>query len=361
MLTEVTNQLRDIILKDSKKLIKITPSKISSDVRKTFFRMGKVRFETAAQKFSQFQSENYRTALEAEVVKYSNEMMQSLPNKDEIKVVHPALKRFWSAVIEAMAGNDSIEHIVTNTILDYETPYTYTEEIDEVTAMGEGSMDHAVFAIGTSFICLTIEDKYIGLELLLNTITGISVSVAQACSQVKYAVNEMIIHLRFVPREFVGLLQNGLQWVGIFRVVKDGQTSYTYTIATTIPEIVALLEHALCVANQVCKEILDENERPNQQRLYSPLHSIREESNQDEDPNEEGDDSNNNNNTLPDPPSKQAPSSDRKPSSNHQNSNSTEHKKRSSNEHQTKENDKYYFVLPLTEKNLTANRGLHAY
>jgi hypothetical protein len=269
---ETTKALKKFIKSGHLKKLKKRFSDIAlhemlDEVRVTFFQMAKLPFVTVTQAFHRFDSMEYRSALQEQVEIYLQKMKDSTTSSDEAEVVQPALRQFWADVMKAMAGYPRLRYLVENTEMIDQGWYWYREETNAAIGEGEGRIDHAILVKDSTFYCLTIEDKPLGSDLISNLsaaeISFTSQPVAQAFSQVKFVIKEMDEFFDYVPQEFVGLLQNGLEWVGILRTVVNGKTMYIFTKATTVSEIVALLEHTLCVTNEVCTEFLEPNLRRN--------------------------------------------------------------------------------------------------
>ena len=134
----------------------------------------------------------------------------------------------------------------------------------------ELKLDHGVKHSKSGFKSLTFEDKAQDAEL--------SNHIAHAVSQVEYEVERMRKSLLYVPELYIGLLQNGRNWVAILRKVVCGEVLLTYVEAppafevdgTSVSEvndvncgyIARLIEHAYCAANQITLEIMNPSMRP---------------------------------------------------------------------------------------------------
>ena len=151
----------------------------------------------------------------------------------------------------------------------HETPYCFTVSDENLSAKIKGKLDHGVKHSKSGFKSLTFEDKAQDAEL--------SDHIAHAVSQVEYEVKRMRKSLLYVPELYIGLLQNGRNWVAILRKVVCGEVLLTYVEAppafevggTSVSEvndvncgyIARLIEHAYCAANQITLEIMNPSMR----------------------------------------------------------------------------------------------------
>ena len=153
----------------------------------------------------------------------------------------------------------------------HETPYCFTVSDENLSAKIKGKLDHGVNHSKSGFKSLTFEDKAQDAEL--------SYHISHAVSQVEYEVKRMRKILLYVPELYIGLLQNGRNWVAILRKVVCGEVLLTFVEAppafevdgTRVREvkndvncgyIARLIEHAYCAANQITLKIMNPSMRP---------------------------------------------------------------------------------------------------
>jgi len=209
----------------------------------------------------------------SEVVAYVTSMRNRyLENHDdEITYVQPEVRN------KLIPNTVKFMRTYSKSKLVSEKEYTLMEENDMGILEVGGKTDHAIEMIDSSLALLTLEDKAI-----LHEITKREIS--QVVTQVKHEIQSLEIGLNYVPKEFVGLLQNGSQFVAILRRIDRGRVLWTnirsslaFTSKETVngmrsaseidlkscEEIARILEHAYVTADKIAEEIMDPYKRPN--------------------------------------------------------------------------------------------------
>jgi hypothetical protein len=183
-----------------------------------------------------------------------------------------------------------------------EKEYTFSVDTDDIQAIITGRTDHVIQALDSDFASATLEDKAICLKMS-------SQEISQVVTQVDFEVGQMERFLNYVPREYVGILQNGPVWIAVLRRIDRGRVLWTYiqtspafiitgdgtSERTATPvnpascvEIARLVEHAYSIADNITEEILYPDRRP-----MNAIHTIKEYHNlSDNDEDDSGDDNN---------------------------------------------------------------------
>lgn len=338
------------------KIVKpVEASKISSNDRQRFFKVHRIPFETAAAEFKKIDSQLCRVALRDVVNAYISFMNDS-EDDDEKRVVQPRIKEwFWPKVCEALNSNGMLQEFLRLIDMVHERSYAYNEENEDAILALVGIMDHALQVKDSEFCCLTLEDKSIRRTMLSGpTAKPCTEPVAQAFSQIRSEVATIKSGIPdYVPQEYVGLLQNGIDWIGVFQKLVNGITYYTYTVASNPSDIVSLLEHALCTAAIITREIIFPDQRP-KRRFLSTLPSIADDEEGDSDDQEDYDNCkkdhpnpDQSHNSLPPPPGKSFSKLSAK-----EGSGSRSYGKQKS--YDLNNCNTEYYVLPLTKANLAS-------
>jgi hypothetical protein len=245
-----------------------------------------------------------------------------------------------------------------------ERDYRFEETTVNEVLVVDGRVDHALLIQNSDVCCLTLEDKAVGLRMVPVRNTSVcSKEVAHAFTQVKAQVAVIRRSVPdYIPEEYVGVLQNGWHWILLSQKVARGSTFDTYCVATTVSEIVQVLEHALCTAATIMNQILYPDQRPQRQGVPS-LPSIGEGSEDSGGDRDDDDDLHDEDDRRPHPTAPSTSRGDRRQrlppppdvSSGKKRSNRADVSQcgYSNGGRQMYFND--YFVLPLTAANLAAH------
>lgn len=310
-----------------------------------------VPFFTHADEFKRFASEEYRAALKKKVVEPYFQFMMTTAVTDEVKVVQRAIREsFWPAVREELAGYDELRQLFEWTELVNEKYYEYEENDSDAALVVKGKTDHALLLKGTECCCLTLEDKAARDDMTsLPAATSCPPAIAQAFSQMRAALGVIKATTPlYVPEEYIGLLQNGVEWIVLSHKLVRGESFHRYSRATNVDDIVRALEHALCTAQIIAQQIRDPSKRP--VRIVPTLHSIHED---DESSGGDGDDEEDEDEDPP--PSYSRHSKASKPHLLPQNSTALNASKYGYTRSYEQHGGAEYYVLPLTESNLAAH------
>jgi len=189
--------------------------------------------------------------------------------------------------------------------------YSFMVENNDVEMTIRGVTDHVIKLRNSGYAAMTLEDKNVCMALT-------DQEVCQVVTQVRYEVENMEKGLRYVPSEYVGLLQNGPVWIAVRRRVVCGYVLWSYVRtgpAFTIHEdcegkrcaspivddhcveIARLIEHAYCVADKIMDEIFFP-----EKRQINILNSIHEYRNLDDDGDDDDNDEDEEESKSPDVP-----------------------------------------------------------
>jgi hypothetical protein len=343
-----------------KEVKKQAASRMLSEVRESLFSCIEMPYEAERKNFHHLSEEN-ETRLLTEVKRYVTKMRDNfLQGKvDEVIFVQPEIRDFFLPNI-CSCLNFSYD-------MKSEKEYTLNADNEVMEAVISGKTDHVIQFAHCGCASATLKDK-------ANCKRITSGDVAQAATQVIFEVKQMETFLNYVPQEFVGLLQNGPEWVAIIRRVVNGKVLLIHTCASPAFEasvvdkhatvsdvnedsclqIARLIGHAFCTADTITGHLLDPTTRPN----MMGMHAIKEHESDDEDDAESGEDSDHKHDGdsgggahdgagdkgLPKPPGKQ-------PATERNGKQQGQQKKASLNRDATSENSDY-FVLPLSLSNV---------
>ena len=251
-------------------------SDMHSDVQSTFFSCDEVPFASESLRFKRFDQPDKSVMLLDEVRRYVGVMRTNyLEGKvKEVDYVQPEIRdNFWPNTRSCLSQQFQYEMID-------EVEFSITASDDAIEAKIGGITDHVIRIRNSGFSSATLEDKKICLDLCKK-------ARSQVVSQVYHEVEIMQKSLSYVPIEYVGLLQNGPEWIGVLRKVFRGNVMWTYTrtlpafsvkngLATEINDdscvlIARLIEHTYCTADKISEEICYPDKRP-----MNALHTINE-------------------------------------------------------------------------------------
>ena len=89
-----------------------------------------------------------------------------------------------------------------------ERDFTLDVQNEKVEATIKGKTDHTIHLLSSDVAALTLEDKCI--------CSVFTKEVAQVEAQINFEVGVMENHLNYVPEQYVGLLQNGIDWITVY-------------------------------------------------------------------------------------------------------------------------------------------------
>jgi len=134
----------------------------------------------------------------------------------------------------------------------------------------KGTIGHAIQLYNSNIASSIIQDYMFGWPLTIETITHV-------VTQVNFEANQFERLIGYAPREYVGLLQNGVEWIIIRRFIDRGIVTWTYMRAkpafilnkingnntasevdtNACIEIARLIEHTYYVADSISAAILN--------------------------------------------------------------------------------------------------------
>ena len=201
--------------KPRKETQKCTASKIPSLVGRKYFRCGQVALETAEAGLTSYKNEEITQRIKNAVRELSQHMMNTPSERwqnCEAEIVQKYMhQHFLPSLLNCL---DNALHAE----LECERIYSLkVEENDEEEVTVSGKIDHTVKLIDTDCRAITVEDKTICKPLTDKLI-------AQAKSEMMYAVEEIWGFYGYNPPRYCGVLHNGCDWCIIERVV-DGYTA----------------------------------------------------------------------------------------------------------------------------------------
>jgi len=194
--------------------------------------------------------------LVSEIISYSEAMRQCFLEADHrnTKMIQD---RFWLNTMKCLTFCDQYNLIEKKPYrFEVETPVRKFEVV--------GTMDYAVQLKDCDFASATIQ-SFASRGLAADSIT-------HAVTQVHFEVSQLEHFMGHEPLEYAGLVQNGLEWTLVRRLVKGGKVTWTHMRArraftaddakvskvnrNACKEIARLLEHVFCVADDVSEAIL---------------------------------------------------------------------------------------------------------
>ena len=244
-------------------------SNMHSDVRKRFFECLEVPFLSELPRLKRFDACEKSDVLLNEVRRFVGVMRTKYLAGEvkEVDNIQPEIRdNFWPNTQSCLSSRFEYEMI-------NEKVFSISAFDDCMEAKIEGKTGHVIKICNSDFSSATLEDKQISLELDHK-------ARAQVVSQVYHEIAIMQKHLSYVPAEYVGLLQNGPEWIAVLRKVVRGNVLWTYirappaflvidgpSFATEINEdnckqIARLIEHAYCTADKISEEIIFPDKRP---------------------------------------------------------------------------------------------------
>ena len=142
-----------------------------------------------------------------EIVRYSQPMRTNfLSNKvGEYVIQNEIREKFWP---NTKCCFSDFPH-------EMEVPYSLKVSDEFLSAVVRGKLDHGVKLCHRGLKSLTIADKAQDKDL--------SHYIPQAVSQIAFEVLKLRKTFPYVPELYVGLVQNGRNWVGIFHKVECGE------------------------------------------------------------------------------------------------------------------------------------------
>lgn len=173
-----------------------------------------------------------------------------------------------------------------------EEAYAFTVDDQATEAYISGKTDHVIRVSDSDLSSATLEDKAICLEMTTK-------EVSQVVTQVKFQVDKLMSSINYAPVEYVGLLQNGPEWIAVLRKVISGKVFWTHVGTTpafrvtnhnvtdideqSCREIACLIEHAYCTADIIADVINDPSKHPAKYQLYPINQYQRDDVDEDED------------------------------------------------------------------------------
>ena len=171
------------------------------------------------------------------------------------------------------------------------------KEDDELDSRINGLTDHVIRIEGSELSSFTLEDKQICVTLGDKEISQV---VTEICSEVELLEKT----ISYVPIDYIGLLQNGPEWIGVIRTVSAGRITWRHVRAPpafTVTEgivssinsdncilIARLIEHTYCTADYISGHIRYPQTRPN--IALQTIEEINDVSDCDDDSGEDEDD-----------------------------------------------------------------------
>ena len=147
---------------------------------------------------------------------------------------------------------------------------------EDAVANINGITNHVICVLDSDLSSATIEDKQNCLEMSQQ-------EVCQVVTQTTFQVDRLINSIDYAPVEYVGLLQNGPQWIAVLRKIVYGKVCWTCVRTTpafefnesldsertateirraNCVEIAHLIEHAYCIADNIADIINDPSKNP---------------------------------------------------------------------------------------------------
>ena len=264
-------------------------SHLHSDVRESFFKCLECSFDIEEPHLKHFDPPgNKSKVLLAEVKRYVGVMRRNyIEGKiGELDFVQPEIRdHFWPNTQSCMRYDKKC-------VMKCEKDFTLVVNNEKMEATVRGRTDHTIHYLKSGIASLILEDKAVCSVLTTK-------EVAQVVAQINFEVGAMEEHLNYAPQEYVGILQNGPDWIAVMRKIDKGRVCWTYVQAASAftidnastksgisevncKEIVRLIEHAYCVADNIMYEL--STKCP----MY-PLYSIKEYQNEFDDEEDEND------------------------------------------------------------------------
>lgn len=254
---------------------------LHSAVQSKFFRCARVPLKSVLSNFKRFDpSSNKANLLLAEVKRYVNFMRTKYLAGEvkELDHVQPEIRgNFWDNTRSCLRNEF---HMIN------EEKYSFTVDDEDTEANIIGKTDHVLQVSDSNLASATLEDKQNCLEM-------IQTQVSQVVTQVKFQVDRLIDSINYAPAEYVGLLQNGPEWIAVLRKIVHGKVFWTHVRTTpafkgnrtnnirtateinltSCEEIARLIEHAYCTADIIADVINDPIKNP-MKTLY-PINEYR--------------------------------------------------------------------------------------
>ena len=246
-------------------------SRLPSKTQTTFFQCDQVPLKSVLSNFKRFESSGDKAiVLRTEVRRYVN-LMRTKYLAGEVKEldhVQPEIQNnFWINTQSCLRNEFEMisEEMYFFKVGDEDTEVDIT-----------GKTDHVIRVCDSNLSAATLEDKQNCLEMD-------QLHVSQVVTQVKFQVDRLIDSINFAPAEYVGLLQNGPEWIAVLRKIVYGKVFWTHVRTTpaftvnstpdgelsaseinpkSCEEIARLIEHAYCTADIIADVINDPTKNP---------------------------------------------------------------------------------------------------
>jgi hypothetical protein len=242
-------------------------SSIGSDARAIFMPCSKVALRNIISKLKQSTNPAATNGIVDILKTYASNCLQLQKNgqTDEVKFVQPLFRDTVGGKLVTFMRNSS------NVQLENEVQHRYVEvrEGENSRLVIRGKTDHVLKVLGTTLGVATIEDKSLGRQLEnIKFSQTPSVGVAQVVSQMK---NELLLlsSIGENPEEYCGVLQNGWDWVFVFRTISIHGTCLWYYVrcpplctvqggidANNCKTVARFLEHVIVIADVIADNIL---------------------------------------------------------------------------------------------------------
>lgn len=342
-------------------------SSLHFDVRERFFKCLEVPFLSELPYLKRFDTPDKFIVLLDEVRRFVGVMRTKYLAGEvkEVEYVKPEIRDiFWLNTQSCLSSQFNYEMI--------DEKHFIVAALDDIMSTKvEGKTDHVIKIRASDFSSTTLEDKQICLVLDAK-------ARSQVVVQIYHEIEMMQKYLSYVPVQFVGLLQNGPEWIAVLRKVLRGNVMWTYikaspaflingdpTYASEIDEnscieIARLIEHAYCTADKISEEIFFPDQRP-----MNALHTIHEYSQLfDEDEDDQDEKRKSDDDTPPEKVSRQEAPGGGSAGQQHQNMKAySSGRKKSRSDWGTasyfssSQSQEDYFMLPLTRANV-ANQSV---
>jgi hypothetical protein len=259
----------DILIERSgKSTLDAKESSIPSDVRGIFMACGELRWDAKVPSLQQSSINGVADRIVTMVNAYALavSVLIKLRHADEVKYVQPLFHKEVGVKLGSFMRNSK------NVTLQNEARHKYFEEKDgePIRLDITGITDHVLQITNTAFCALTMEDKKLSKLLVpIKFSRTPSESVSQAVSQMKYEVLQLISTIEFDPPEYCGILQNGPNWVFVFRIISRlGRVMWQYVACPPIVcnkgiinekncgTVARFLEHTIVIADCITDAVL---------------------------------------------------------------------------------------------------------
>jgi hypothetical protein len=241
--------------KPRKNNITCDTSSISANATR-HFKCGEMRHEVMTPRLS---SLNGDTTLETlkNIVRAFSDAMMSVPTGQISNSEKPIVQKYMRNIfLPALVGFCRNSHMIE---IENERKFQINVEDETSAVTVNGVTDHTLKIRSTDCRVVTIEDKRICLKLSKGC-------VAQARSEMMIEVDEMFEYFSYEPAQYCGVLQNGCDWIFLFRTATQSHPQWNYVqIPPTFSDNVAdddncgivarYLENALVVADRIVDDI----------------------------------------------------------------------------------------------------------